>query len=96
MFILVVDDFGVSYVDKVDTEHLEAALKKNYPMTVDWTDDKYIGITLNWNYSKRELKTSMPGYVKKALKQFNYIQSSQKSVDSPTHFVPTKYCSRKP
>ena len=65
-FTLVVDNFGVSYVDKADAQHLEAALKKNYPMTVDWTGDKYIGITLDWNYSKRELRTSMPGYVKKS------------------------------
>ena len=74
-FTLVVDDFGVSYVDKADALHLEAALKKNYPMTVDWTGDKYIGINLDWNYSKRELRTSMPGYVKKALKQFNHVLS---------------------
>ena len=63
-------------------------------MTVDWTGDKYIGITLDWNYSKRELRTSMPGYVKKALKQFNHILSSQKRVDSPTPFVPLKYGSK--
>ena len=51
---LDVDDFGVSFVDKVDALHLEAALKKNYPMTVDWTGDKYIGIALDWNCSKHE------------------------------------------
>ena len=95
-FTLVVDNFGVSYVDKADALHLEAALKKNYPMTVDWTGDKYIGINLDWNYSKRELRTSMPGYVKKALKQFNHVLSSQKRVDSPTPFVPPKYGSKKP
>ena len=46
-FKLVVDNFGVSYVDKADTLHLEAILKKNYPLTVDWTGDKYIGINLD-------------------------------------------------
>ena len=95
-FTLVVDDFGISYVDKADAEHLEDALKKNYPMTVDWTGDKYIRITLSWNYSKRELRTSKPGYVNKTLKQFNHILSSQKRVDSPTPFVPPNYGSRKP
>ena len=58
---VVGDDYGVSYVDKVDALHLEVALKKNYPITVDWTGDKYIGINLDWNYSKQELRTSMPG-----------------------------------
>ena len=28
LFTLVVDDFGVSFEDKADAEHLEAALKK--------------------------------------------------------------------
>ena len=65
-------------------------------MTVDWTGNKYIGITLDQNYSKREMRSSMPGYVRKALKQFNHIQSSQKRVDSPTPFVPPKYGSCKP
>ena len=96
LFTLVVDDFGVSYVDKADSLHLEAALKKDYPMTVDWTGDKYIGITLDWNYSKQELRTSMPGYVKKVLKQFNHILSSQKRIDSPTPFIPPKYGSPEP
>ena len=33
-FTLVVNDFGVSYVDMVDTEHLKAALKAHYPIKV--------------------------------------------------------------
>ena len=44
-------------------------------MTVDWQDDKYIGIFLNSNYSKRELRTSIPGYVKssKTVKPYTFI-----------------------
>ena len=52
-FTLVVDDFGVSYVDRADAEHLEAALKAHYPMTINWTGDKYIGITLDWDYKNK-------------------------------------------
>ena len=95
-FTLVVDDFGVSCVDRADTEHLESALKAHYSLTINWTGDKYIGIILDWNYSKREMRSSMPGYVKKALKQFNYLQSSNKQQDSPSPFVPTKFGSRNP
>ena len=94
-FTLVVDDFGVSYIDRADTEYLEAALKAHYPMTIDWSGDKYIGITLDWNYKKREMRLSMPGYVKKALKQFNYILSSNKQQDSPSPFVQPKFGSPK-
>ena len=53
-FTLVVDNFSVSYVDRADAEHLKAALKVHYPMTVDWSRDKYIGTTLDWNYTKQE------------------------------------------
>ena len=63
-FTLVVNDFGVSYVNKADIEHPEVALKKHYPMIVDWAGNIYIGITLDWNYTKRERRSSMSGYVK--------------------------------
>ena len=95
-FTLVVNDFSVSYVDRVDAEHLGAALKAHYPMTINWIGDKYIGITLDWDYKKQELRTSMPGYVEKALKQFKHILSSTKRQDSPSPFVPPKFGSRKP
>ena len=36
---LVVNDFGVSDMNKVDAEHLKVALKKQYPMTVDWSGE---------------------------------------------------------
>ena len=95
-FTLVVNDFGVKYVDKADAEHLENALKANYPMTTDWTGNKYIGITLDWNYSKREMRSSMPGYVQKALKQFNYVKSSNSRQNSPSPYVAPKFGSRQP
>ncbi len=34
-FTLVVDDFGVKYVNKSNVEHLIASLKANYALTVD-------------------------------------------------------------
>ena len=66
-FSLVVDDFGVLYESKADAQHLESSLKEHYPITTDWSGDKYIGVDLEWNYDKRELITSMKGYVKRAL-----------------------------
>ena len=52
-FTLVVDDFGVKYVNKEDAEHLESALKSNYPITTDWSGNKYIGVNLDWNYKRK-------------------------------------------
>ena len=95
-FTLAVDSFSVSYVDRADAEHLKAALKAHYPMTIDWSGDKYFGITLDWDYKKREMRSSMPVYVKKALKQFNHILSSNNRQDSSSPFVPPKFGSPKP
>ena len=64
-FTLVVNDFGVSYVNKADAKHLKVALKAHYPMTVDWIGNRCIGITLDWNYLKQEMRSSMPSYLKK-------------------------------
>ena len=46
-FTLIVDNFGVFYVDKADTKLLKSALKTHYLMNVKWTGDKYIVISLD-------------------------------------------------
>ena len=66
-FSLVVDDFGVKYSRKEDVDHLIATLKKDFTPSEDWDGDLYCGITLKWDYVKRTLDISMPGYIKKAL-----------------------------
>jgi hypothetical protein len=38
-FTLVVDDFGVKYVDKADVEHWIASIKTSSTFTKDWTGD---------------------------------------------------------
>jgi hypothetical protein len=49
LFTLVVDDFGVKYVNKEDIDHLIASIKKTYNLTKDWTGNLYCGICLNWD-----------------------------------------------
>lgn len=49
-FTLVVDDFGVKYVGEEHTLHLGNILKEHYEISKDWTGNKYIGITFNWDY----------------------------------------------
>ena len=66
-FTLVVDDFGVKYVAKADALHLIDALKQNYKITEDWSGRKYIRLTFDWDYEKRKVHLSMPGYVQKTL-----------------------------
>ena len=69
-FTLVVDNFGIKYTNKDDINHLFKAIKEKYPPKIDWTGAKYVGIDLNWDYKKREVKLAMKGYIKRALQQF--------------------------
>ena len=89
-FSLVVDDFGVKYVGKQHAEHLESVLKEHYPVKCEWDGDRYIGIHLQWEYSKRKVHLSMPGYKDKALKQFNHPPPS-KPQHQPFPHTPPKY-----
>jgi hypothetical protein len=72
-FTLVVEDFGVKYVGEKHAKHLKQALDKHYKLTCDWTGTRYIGITLDWNYTNRQVLLSMPNYATKALKQIQHI-----------------------
>jgi hypothetical protein len=92
-FTLVVDDFGVKYVGKEHAKHLKDTLEENYKVTTEWDGKRYIGITLDWDYKRRQVHLSMPGYVKKALKQFQHELRKQQQQPFPT--VPIKYGAKK-
>jgi hypothetical protein len=50
---LVVDDFAIKYTKMEDTQHLIDVLKKDYTVTIDWDANKYIGLTIKWDYINR-------------------------------------------
>ena len=77
-FTLVVDDFGIKYVGKEHIDHLLSAIKKEYTVEVDWTGGLYCGIKLEWNYEKRYVDISMPGYVKKQLTRYSHVPSNRR------------------
>ena len=66
------DDFGVKYSGKEHAQHLYAALKENYEVTTDWEGERFVDIKLNWDYNKRTVTMSMPGYIEAALKRFQH------------------------
>ena len=73
-FFLVVDDFGVKYVDKEHAEHLINCLKEETnKFTDDWTGDLYCGILLQWDFKVLKLDILMPGYIKKQLLKYEHI-----------------------
>jgi hypothetical protein len=71
-FSLVVDDFGIKYVNKADAEHLLQALRDKYTITTDWNGALYCGLALKWDYLARTVQLSMPGYVEAALNKFQH------------------------
>ncbi len=76
-FTLVVDNFGVKYVNKTDVEHFISSIKSNYELTVDWTGNLYCGISLDWNYVNRWVDISMPGHIKKKLQEYDHAMPTR-------------------
>ena len=58
-FILVVNNFGIKYTNKVDINHLFEAAKDKYPLKINWEGSKYVGIDLDLKYTKQEVILSM-------------------------------------
>ncbi len=92
-FTLVVDDFGVKYVGKEHAHHHKNSLDEHYKLMCDWTGKQYIRITLDWDYIKRQIHLSMPNYVQKALKQFQY--KAGKLEHAPYQSAPIQYNAKK-
>ena len=51
---LVVKDFCLKYVGKEHAQHLKRTLEENYAVTTEWDGKQYIGITLEWDYNRRQ------------------------------------------
>ena len=67
-FTLVVDDFGVKYVVEGRALHLKHTIEEKYTVTSEWDGQRYIGITIDWDYKRRQVQISMPRYVTNTIK----------------------------
>jgi hypothetical protein len=76
-FTLVVDDFGVKYVNKSNVDHLIFSIKQTYSLTEDWSGNHYCGIKLCWDYIGRIVDISMPGYIKKKLQEYKHVRPTK-------------------
>ena len=76
-FTLVVDDFGIKSTNPADVDHLLSALRQQYEITHDATGAIYCGLTLEWNYDKKFVDISMPGYVTRCLQRFHHPPPSK-------------------
>jgi hypothetical protein len=88
-FTLVVDDFGVKYINKADVEHLMSVLKEDYEIDTDWEGTRYLGLTLDWDYSNREVHLSMPGYIETTLIRFGHEPPDKPQLQPYPHTIPT-------
>jgi hypothetical protein len=88
-FTLVVDDFGVKYIGAEHVQHILQVLKQDYEIEEDWEGTCYLGITIDWDYKKREVHLSMPGYVKKALAQFCHRIPERSQHQPHKHTIPS-------
>ena len=89
-FLLVVDDFGIKYTDKRDVEHLLSALQDAYKISVDWDGERYCGLIMKWDYTRRHCDISMPGYIERALTRFQHPKP-KKPQDNPFKYIAPEY-----
>ena len=66
------DDFGVKYFNKDDSDHLIESLKKHYAISKYWVVHNYLGLTIYWKYNKKYVDISIPEYMKKYLDQLQH------------------------
>jgi hypothetical protein len=89
-----VDNFRVKYVGREHALHLKSVIEKHYKCSADWSGNRYIGITLDWDYTARKVHLSMPGYKDKALKLFQHHKPSTPQ-HSPFQCKEIKYGAKK-
>jgi len=85
MFALVVDGFGIKVKGKEHADHLVAALQEIYRLTIDWTGEKFLGMTIKHDREEQTLSISMPNHVQKALNRFE--ANDIKTANSPIHYM---------
>ena len=92
--MLVVDDFGIKYLQEDDLNHLIQSLEKHYEIKVDKDGKEFVKIALDWDYKNRKVHLSMKPYLEKALCQFDNVAPSTRQ-DSPYPHVEPKFGAKK-
>ena len=84
----MVDDFAVKYINRADADHLINTIRKYYPMTVDEEATKYIGLTIQWDYTNRKAHIHMQGYLDKAFVRFKNEKPMKIQNSLHPHIIP--------
>ena len=68
----MVDDFTLKYIRDNNALHLINALKDKYEdVEVNWAGNKFYGINLQWDYTKRQCKLNLQGFIDRVRQRFN-------------------------
>ena len=76
IFILYIDDFGITHHSEDDLNHLLNALRTKYEISTNPSRTNYIGLTIAWKYEQGHVGISMPNYVLKSRKKFQHTPLS--------------------
>ena len=71
-FTLAVYNFSIKHFNQDGLDHLLNALKTHYTISEDPTGSHYCGLQIDWNYDKKYVDISVPGYIAKALHKFQH------------------------
>ena len=87
--LLLLTTLASNNTNKSGVDHLIQTLQTLYSITINWTDSKYLGFTIEFDYSHRTVTLSMPGYIAKALQHF--APTIRTGANSPAVYVPPTY-----
>ena len=93
-FTLVVDVFGIAYKRDKDVLHLIKIRREKYTFKVNFYVKQHIGINLEWDYVKREIRCSMPGYVEQAHTDLKHELNSNQHQGAPSKMPHQNYGSK--
>jgi len=86
---LCVDDFSIKYAGRKHAEHLVSILSEHHKCSHDWDGQRYLGMTINWDYTGRAVHASMLDYNPKALTHFQHPTSCIPQHQPYLHVKPT-------
>ena len=81
------------YTNRSDVEHLLNTLRTKYRLITDWTGSQYIGLALVWDYDNGTVNLTMPGYIARALQQFDHSPPTQPQ-HAPHAWIAPQYGAR--
>ena len=82
------DDFGVKYIGKEHVMHLIRVLKEHYEVEEDWEGTRYLGITMDLDYTNHQVHLSMPECVERALARFDHPVPPKPQYQPHQHTIP--------